>query len=441
MRKPLNSLRGFLMLKNRVFSNAKWIIGCRIVQSLLQLVIGMISARYLGPSNYGLISYAASVVAFATPVMQLGLRSTLVQEYIGSPEKEGQILGTSLVMNLCSSVACIIGVACFTCMVNHGERTTILVCSLYSVSLFFHAADMIQLWFQAKLMSKYPSLAALGAYVLVSAYKIYLLASGKSVYWFALSYAVEYFVVAVVLFVVYYRVGRQKMSFSISLAKKMFEKSKYYIVSAMMVTIFQNTDHVMLKLMVGNMENGYYTTAATCAGLTTFVFTAIIDSARPVILESYKKSAEAFERNLAGTYAIVVYLALAQSLSFTLLASMIVKVLYGSAYLNSIPVLQIVVWYTSFSCMGAVRNIWILAEGKQRVLWKINLSGALMNVVLNAIMIPVAGASGAALASVLTQFFTNFVVGFIFKDIRSSNRVLLKGLNPRILLELIPKIR
>lgn len=429
------------MSQNKVFNNAKWIIGCKIIQSLLQLVIGMISARYLGPSNYGLISYAASIVAFATPVMQLGLRSTLVQEYIGSPEKEGQILGTSLVMNLCSSVACIIGVVGLTSIVNHGERTTILVCFLYSVSLFFHAADMIQLWFQAKLMSKYPSLAALGAYAIVSAYKIYLLASAKSVYWFALSYAVEYFVIAVVLFFIYSRMGSQKMRFSISLAKQMFEKSKYYIVSTMMVTIFQNTDHVMLKLMVGNMENGYYTTAVTCAGLTTFVFAAIIDSARPVILESHKKSTEAFERNLSRTYAIVVYLAFAQSVGFTLLASVIVKVLYGSAYLNSIPVLRIVVWYTSFSCMGAVRNIWILAEGKQRVLWKINLSGALMNVLLNAVMIPLAGSSGAAVASVLTQFFTNFVIGFIFKDIRSGNRILLKGLNPKILIEMIPKLR
>ena len=58
---------------------------------MIQLLIGMLSARYLGPSNYGLISYAASIVAFAVPVMQLGLHSTLVQEIVENPEKVKKI--------------------------------------------------------------------------------------------------------------------------------------------------------------------------------------------------------------------------------------------------------------------------------------------------------------------------------------------------------------
>jgi len=98
------------MHNKKTVQNAKWIIGCKLFQSLLQLLVGMLSARYLGPSNYGLISYAASVVAFVVPVMQLGMRSTLVQEYVVSPEKEGKILGTSLVLNLVSGVACIVAV-------------------------------------------------------------------------------------------------------------------------------------------------------------------------------------------------------------------------------------------------------------------------------------------------------------------------------------------
>ena len=68
-----------MLAKNKVVKNAKWIIVCKVVQSLLQLVIGMLCARYLGPSNYGLINYAASIVAFVLPIMQLGLQSTLVQ--------------------------------------------------------------------------------------------------------------------------------------------------------------------------------------------------------------------------------------------------------------------------------------------------------------------------------------------------------------------------
>ena len=427
------------MKKSDVLRNAKWIVGCKVIQSLLQLVIGMLTARYLGPSNYGLISYAASVVAFAVPVMQLGLRSTLVQEYVNHPESEGSILGTSLVMNMVSGVACMVGVVSFAAAVNPGERETVLVCLLYSTSLFFQAIEMIQYWFQAKLMSRYPSVVMLCAYFAVALYRIWLLVQQKSVSWFAMTHSIEFGIVGIVLLLCYGKLSDQKLAFSMELAKQLFSKSKYYIVAGMMVTIFQNTDHVMLKLMIGDMENGYYTTAVTCAGMTQFVFLAIIDSARPMILSSRNADLTRFETELASLYSVILYLALAQAVCFVLLAKPIIWILYGSDYVSAIPVLRIVVWYVAFSCMGTVRNVWILAEGKQNLLWIINLSGALTNVALNWILIPRMGASGAALASALTQFFTNFVMGFILKPIRPNNRLILRGLDPRMILMFIRK--
>lgn len=421
------------MANNKIFNNAKWIVACKVVQSLIQFVVGMMSARYLGPSNYGLISYAASIVAFFVPVMQLGLRSTLVQEYVERPEQEGKILGTSLVMNMVSAVACMIGVVAFAAVANQGEPETVIVCALYSVSLFFQAIEMLQYWFQAKLLSKYSSLAMLCAYVAVSAYKIYLLASAKSVYWFALSHAVEYGVTGGLLFLAYKKNGVQRLSFSFAVAKEMFRKSKHYIVAALMVVVFNSTGNIMLKLIISEAENGYFATAVTCSSITSFVFNAIVDTARPVALESRQKSKEAFERNIARIYAILTYLSLAQSVGFSLFARIIIQILYGKEYLPAVPVLQILVWNTAFSYMGSVRNIWILGEQKHSVLWVINGIGAVVNIVCNALLIPSWGACGAAVASVLTQVITNFVLGFVLKPIRENNRLILKGLNPKLL--------
>ena len=95
---------------NKIAKNATWIIACKIVQSLLALVINMLTARYLGPSNYGLITYAASLVAFVVPLMQLGLTNILVQELVNRPEEEGKVIGTSTILSLVSSLACIAGV-------------------------------------------------------------------------------------------------------------------------------------------------------------------------------------------------------------------------------------------------------------------------------------------------------------------------------------------
>ena len=118
----------------------------------------------------------------------------------------------------------------------------------------------------------------------------------------------------------------------------------------------------------------------------------------------------------------------------TLLAGPIIKILYGSAYLNSVNLLRIVVWFTTFSYMGSVRNIWILAEGKQKYLWMVNLMGALLNVILNAITIPYWGAMGAATASLVTQFFTNVITGIIIRPISDNNRLILRSLNPMVMI-------
>lgn len=419
------------MKEKQVFNNAKWIIICKIAQSILQLIIGMISARYLGPANYGLISYAGSIVAFALPIMKLGFDATLVYELVENPDKEGEIMGTSLGLNIFSSFLCIGGVALFASIANFGQTETIIVCVLYSISIFFAALEMIQYWFQHKLLSKYSSVIMLVSYLVVSAYKIFLLATQRSIYWFALSHSVEYGVIAILLIAFYYKKGGSRLKFSFSIIGKMLNRSKYYILAALMIVVIQNTDHIMLTKMVGEAENGFYAAAITCAGMAQFVFYAIMDSFRPLILSTKKKNEMEYEKNISRLYGIICYLAILQSLAFTLFAPIIVKILYGFEYVATIPVLQILTWYSCFSYIGTVRNIWLLAEGKQKYLPAINFTGVVLNIGMNAFMIPMWGACGAAFASFLTQFFMNFALGFIFKPIRKNNILMLKGLSPK----------
>ena len=419
------------MKQKQVFNNAKWIIVCKIAQSVIQLIIGMLCARYLGPFNYGLINYASSIVAFALPIMKLGFDAILVYELVESPEKEGEIMGTSLAMNLFSSLVCMLCVFAFVSVANYGETTTILVCLLYSVSLIFAALEMAQYWFQYKLLSKYSSIVMLIAYAIASIYRFYLLVTGKSVYWFALTNAIEFSIIGISLIVIYHKKGTQKLTFSLTRGKKMLSRSKHYILAALMLVVVQSTDHIMLTEMVGKTENGYYSAAITCATMAQFVYMAIIDSYRPLILTNKKSNVAAYERSISSLYGIITYMALIQGVIFTIFAPLIVGILYGEAYTATISVLRILVWYISFAIMGTVRNVWLLAEEKQKYLWIINLSAALFNIVLNAFTIPLWGASGAAFASLLTQFFANFVLGFIMKPIKENNKLLLRGINPK----------
>ena len=418
------------MIGEKAVKNASWIILCRIVQALLGMIISMMTARYLGPSNFGLINYAASIVAFVIPVMQLGLSNILVHELIEYPAEEGKILGTSLALSLCSGMCCMVGVTSFVMIVNAGEKVTIIVCALYSIMLIAQAIEMIQYWYQAKLLSKYTSLVSLTAYFVVSVYKIFLLASSKEVYWFALSNSIDYFIIGFALLALYFKLGGQKLQFSKGIAKRMLSSSKHYIISGLMVTAFLQIDKVMLKMMLGDAATGYYSAAVTCAGMSSFVFTAIIDSLRPVIFEGKKESTATFEGRVIQLYNIIVYFALLQSIIFSVLATPIIHILYGVQYEPAIIILRIIVWYTTFSYYGGAKDVWILAENQQKYLVLLNASGAIGNVILNYFMIKAWGACGAAVASVITQVFTNIIMMFIIKNLRHNNWLLLKALNP-----------
>ena len=426
-------------LKNRVVRNASWIIICKLFQSVLSLIINMITARYLGPSNFGLIAYASSIVTFFVPIMDLGLSNILVQKIGENQDKEGEVLGTSMVMSLISAFFCIVGVVTFTLVANHGEKEAIIVCALYSILLLFQSLNIIKYWFQAKLLSKYTAIVGLISYVLVSAYKIFLLVSEKNIYWFAISNSLDFMIIAFSSICIYKKIGGQRFRFSLDTARRLFSQSKYYIIAALMVTIFAETDKVMIKLMIGNEEAGFYSAAVSAAAVLGVVFSAIIDSARPIIFESKLKDESLYQLNVSRLYCIIIYSSLVYSLGITIFAKLIIFIIYGKDYYPAISALKIIVWYTPFSYIGVIRNIWLLAENKQKYLWKVNMFGAVANVILNYFLIPVMGINGAAVASLITQIYTNVIVSFIIRPIRYNNTLLAKGLNIKLVLNLLSR--
>ena len=419
--------------------NATWIIGCKIIQVVLGMVISALTVRHLGPSNFGVINYAAAIVSFIVPVVKLGLPHVLVQEIVCCPESEGEALGSSLVMSLISSAFCVVGVVSFVAITDSGNAETILVCALYSLLLVANAFELIQYWFQAKLISKYTSVVSVIGYFLISIYKIILIVNKQSVYWFAVSNAIDHLIIGIVLIIIYQKKSNHKLRFSWQYSKKLFGKSKFFIVSSMMVAIFVQTDKIMLKFMMGTAETGIYSAASECAVMASFVFVAIIDSLRPTIVEHKKNNSPLYEKRMCLLYSIIIYMALTQCILMTVCAKPIISILYGHDFMESTGILTIVVWQTMFSYMGSVRNVWILAEEKQRYLWVINLSGILTNVILNFTLIPIWGGGGAAIASVMTQMLTNFVLGFILKPIRRSNYLMIQSINPKFILDALRK--
>ncbi len=416
---------------NKIAKNASWIIISKVLKSCFSLVIGVISARYLGPSNYGILTYATSLVSFVAPIMYLGINNVIVREIIDNPDAEGEVIGTSFVLNLISAFVCMAGVLCFVSVANKNERETIIVCLLYSLILLFWVFDQITYWFQAKYLSKYSSVINISVYLVVALYKIFLLVAGKSIYWFSLISVFEVSLISVLSILFYFKLGGQKLSFSRERGKIILNASKYYIVSSMMVTIFAEIDKIMIKNMLGDVSTGCYGIAVKLATYSSFIYLAIIDSFRPSILECSNRDKTLFEKRLTVLYSIIIYFSLFQSLIMSLFSKQIITFMYGADYYQAIDALKIIVWFTTFSYLGEVRNIWILSHNLQKYLLVINFCGAISNVILNSLLIPVFGINGAAVASLTTQVFINVIIGFIIRPIRANNALMINGCNPK----------
>ena len=139
------------ILKNRVVANAGWLIAGKVAQMLISFVVGLLTARYLGPSNYGLINYAGAYTAFFASVCTLGINSVLVKELLDHPQQEGELLGTSLLLCAVSSVLSALMMIGISAVADADEPTTFLVVVLTSLVLLFQIFDTFQYWFQAKL--------------------------------------------------------------------------------------------------------------------------------------------------------------------------------------------------------------------------------------------------------------------------------------------------
>lgn len=416
------------LLKSKNILNSGWIIGEQIFQMLVQLVVGVITARYLGPTNYGSLNYTASFVTFFTSIATLGMDGVIIKKLIEHPNEEGVYIGSCMGLRLFASLLSIVSVSVIVYILNPSDFIKLVLVFLQSFQLSFKAIEILDSWFQRHLKSKYVSIGKMAACIIVSAYKIYLLATSKSIIWFALSNSLMEAVIAFVEWIFYKREGGKKLGFSFKIGKEVLSESYHFILSGLMVAIYSQMDKIMIGQMLTDTDVGYYTTATAICSMWIFVPTAIINSFNPMIMELKKSGNETmYLRRLQQLYSFVIWLCLGFSLVIVVLAKPIVLILYGSSYLGAVGALRITIWCETFAVIGTLRGIWIICENKNKYVKYYITIGAVVNLILNAILIPRTGINGAAIATLFTQITTSLVAPLFFKETRVHTGMVLRS--------------
>lgn len=414
--------------KNRFLQNTSWIVGANLVQMVLSFIIGMISARYLGPANFGVINYAAAIVAFFTSVASLGMEGVLVNEFTKKEYKNSEVLGTSLVMGLISSIISSVIVVLLVGVLKQWDTLMITVTFLQSLTLIFKAFNVFDYWFQSELLSKYPSIIKCLSYIVMSAYKIFLLVTNKSVEWFAFSLGVDTLFIALGLVFFYFIIEKGKIEFNASLISHILIQSFPFIISGLVSVIYTQIDKVMIEQFLNDsIQTGLYSAALTVCSTWLFLPQAFITSARPVILELKARNDPRYIKRLKQLYSFITWACVAVATIITICAPVIIMILYGDAYVLATGTLRILIWYTVFSMIGTARGIWILCEKKNKFVWRYLIVGSAVNVILNAILIPYMGINGAAVATVIAQFTSAIIAPVFYKETRIHTKYVLES--------------
>lgn len=418
-----------LIKKNKEILNSIWIMGERVFNMMISLVVSVLTARYLGPSNYGTLNYTASFVAFATSIATLGMDGVVVKKIIENPKEEGDYLGSSIVFRLVSSVMSMITICAIVLFLNPNEIIKFWLVLIQSCQLMMKSVQILDVWFQRYLKAKYVSVGKMIACLVVSTYKFFLLVTAKNIIWFAFANVITDGLISLIIWIFYSKENTKKLCFSFKKGKEVLSESYHFILSGLMVAVYSQMDRIMIGKMLTDRDVGLYTTATYICSLWVFIPEAIINSFRPKMMElKINGKEDEYKYRLGQLYSGIIWLCIIFSLGITIFAKLIIWILYGESYYGAIDTLRIVIWFETFAMIGTARGIWILCENKNKYVKYYLLIGAVINVLLNYFLIPILGINGAAVATLITQFTTSMIAPLFFSETRIHTKIVMKSL-------------
>jgi O-antigen/teichoic acid export membrane protein len=186
--------------------------------------------------------------------------------------------------------------------------------------------------------------------------------------------------------------------------------------------VIYNSDIMFLRALRDSASVGYYASAYTLISFLANLGVAHGTSLLPALAKLHQDPAAEralFQGALARTFAVAFPVVVGGSL----VAAGVIELAFGKAYAPAAPVLQVLMWSVLASTARGVCGPALIARGSQKLLLYSNIYGVVLNLSANTLLITRYGMYGAAIATVLTEFF-----GFLWVALRYIPREGLGGL-------------
>ena len=401
----------------KYFVNTGWMMFNQVFNLGVAFFVGVYVARYLGPANYGLLSFGLSVVTFLSVFTALGIREILVRNLVQEPDNYSTILGTALGLRVIAAVVGIIIIFGISPLLSD-DSTTRLILIVLSFKTFFSTFEIIGSYFQSLVLAKKVVPVSIAQTIITALVKLYLVSINASLVWFAAVFSLDLLIAAVGFIIVYQRVGGQLLAwkFNLSYARSLLKDSWPLVLAGFVGVIYMQIDQIMIKYMLDEAAVGYYAVAVKFTSIWYFVGGIICSSLMPAVVSAKEKDEKLYYSRIQNLFELMVGIGIAVAVPMSLIAYPLVDFLYGSAFLPAANVMIIHVWSLIFIFLGVAGSKWLLVENLQIYNLNRSILSAIINVGLNFWLIPTYGIQGAAVATLVSHATSSYFGHLLSKN-------------------------
>lgn len=385
---------------------------------VVSLVATFYIARTLGPQNFGELSYAQSILAVFT-VLSAAV-GALYRDLVKYPDQERRLLGTAWSIYMGISLFSIIAIISYTLFTPHNQLTMAVI-SILCVAQFFSPFSVIQNVFYAKTETKWLAIFNFFQHSFISLLKIVAMMSGQGVLILAAIMVFEQILMAITLISLYvwlHKASIFRWYFDGQYAKRLFIDSLPLILITSSGIISARIDQIFIKNYIDMATVGLYGVAVQLSEIWQFIPGLILTAIFPAIVNSRLHERVYRNRILFLSGGMIFYGTIISGM-LTIFAEPIVVAIYGEAFRNSAVLLQVYAWSMIGMILGFVVNHFLLAENLRREQIVTAFIPAMMNIVLNYILIPKYGAIGAAYATLISYSLMP-ALPFLFNSVRAK---------------------
>ena len=400
-----------------LFKNSSWMMISQVITSICAFVWTILIARYLGASDFGIMSFAISFSAIINIFLDLGISTYATRDISRNNELASDYLGKLIPLKiLLTIIVLFISLIILTLMNKSYLTTTITLIFVLEVA-FMSLSGLLQGVFQAFGKTKYQALGNI-IYSLILLIFVFITIYFKlGLIFIACSYVLSF----LILFIYSYKntlkhITIPKFEIDYNFCKKAVKLSIPFALTGFFYTIYFSIDTVMLSYLSGDYATGIYNASyKIITVLTTFfpVYQAVVF---PLMSKLFEGSNDLLKLSYVKSVKYLLLIIMPITLGISLYATPLVTLIYGNDYLMSGPVMQVLVWTVCFLFVNGAASTLLNASNKEVSVTKIYCVAALFNVCLNLVLIPSYSYHGAALATVLSEILICILMVYVVRN-------------------------